>query len=240
MNTQHVFIGITGRINSGKDYLTGLMYFFFYSALNWCGAVRKDSFAAPIRDIARAIGWDGTRESKDREHIINSTFYHSHLERAMVAHLGNDKRTTQLVAYMTEWAHSHNHRFSYREFMQVLGNTARDFEPDYWVRKLVERAHNYNPGTGGIVITIVSDVRFLNEAQAMTIDTFIHNANAGNPEADKHVSEKLAMDREYRENCFVVFNNNGDAAGSYNPYLCHEVGEFAIGVSRTLRGDSKD
>lgn len=222
---KHYIIGISGRIGAGKDTLSTMLYRFFTAMLLTC---RIDSFAEPIRCIARDSGlWDGKRQTKEVQYMLARGATKAKIKMAVAAHLGNSDIEQSVVRRMVYWLDSQNWTVSPREFMQRLGYEAREMKPDYWRDKLVQRHHAFCKGHGSPVVTLVPDVRYMNEVQVTDLELFIKRIDSL---SSKDSSEALANDSEFIEQCDHVFSNNGSLED-----LATQAGIVGIGVAGAIR-----
>jgi len=98
----------------------------------------------------------------------------------------------------------------YRRFLQVVGTTAREIDPDVWIRHLHRRNWLVFALHDRIV---VDDVRFLNEAAFLRSQNFVIVRVVGrgyrlDADAARHVSE-TEMDKIEAD---FVLDNSGDFA----------------------------
>jgi len=161
-----MLIGITGRKGSGKDTLAAM---FVTLAESRGIPAAQITFAGPIKSFcAEVFGW-----SEDQ---INGD---SRLREVP------DQRYEMSPEAQSE----HGQRFlSPRIALQQLGTEwGRAMNPDIWARLGVRRAEEMLESTHSLIV--ISDVRFPNEANAISAAGGYMIRKGGGAEGDGHASE---------------------------------------------------
>lgn len=197
MSRENVLIGMVGQGGSGKDTIAEILH-----SLNPNLVV--DSFARPIRAVAHHFGFDiFDRAAKEitvtRQVSVPDLAFQLEVESGLCLEgftalkvATNFMKAALDQGLTTVQGNTVQLTMSPRLFAQLLGTEGgRSVDPDIWTALLVDRAFKrYHEGG---IRTIVTDVRFFNEAVLM--DALVHVRRPDNPHktvTSSHTSEAFA------------------------------------------------
>ena len=196
-------IGLSGKIRSGKSRVAKI----FKEVLEEDGKTCEvKSFASPIYEIV------------------------SKLYRTSIKEIQREKRDNVPIYIFSRKSNSGMLLSNYREILQTIGTTARDYgDEDVWINSLFgcENEKIMGEFTWATDYWIIDDVRFPNEAQRI-LDCNGKLIRINRPDADdnKHIIENSLNDWDKWD---LVIENNQISKKKRNMELTKIVKEFLKG-----------
>lgn len=146
VNHKIIKIAFSGKAGSGKNTAVNTIKKYFYKKRMW---VRTFSFANPVKEIARKYFPD-----LPRKYFFGKSSYRNHIIPNSVDFNGDD--------------------LTVRKLLQDIGAYGRKYNQNIWIDNIISETKKYDNGRNiyNSWALIVSDVRFINEFDALKENGF--------------------------------------------------------------------